>query len=166
MKFNKKEINGKNSPKEYCSWEEIRLLTQIVASKIKRSNKKYDVILGITNGGIIPARLMALELDVDHIQFLPVRNKKLHIEEMPPLATDKNYLVVDEIYDTGQTLSRVKCVMQNFDCDYAFLMRRFNHVDSDEIGNETAFIGKILNHGKWIVFPWEQRVLSEDNNFF
>jgi hypoxanthine phosphoribosyltransferase len=166
LKFKKKDIYEKNSLKEYCSWEEIRLLTQIVASKIKRSNKKYDVILGITNGGIIPARLMALELDVDHIQFLPVRNKRLHIEEMPQLATDKNYLVVDEIYDTGQTFSTVKCVMQDFDCDYAFLMRRLNDIHSNEIGNETAFIGKILNHGKWIVFPWEQRVLSEDNNCF
>ncbi len=162
MKFKIGEINEKSSPKEYCSWEEIGLLTHIVAAKIQSSNKKYDVILGITNGGIIPARLMALELDICHIQLIPVRNKKLHIEEMPQLVTDKKYLVVDEIYDTGETFSKVRCAMQDFDCDYVFLMRRFNETN----GNETAFIGKILNHDKWIVFPWEQKALSWDNHMF
>ena len=160
MKFKKEVINEKSSPKEYCSWEEIVLLTQIIAAKIKRLNKKYDVILGITNGGIIPARLMALELDVNHIQFIPVRNKKLHTEEMPKLIVDTNYLVVDEIYDTGQTYSKVKCAMQDFDCDYAFLVGRFNDSDGHEICSETTFIGKILRHDKWIVFPWEQKASS------
>ena len=47
--------------------------------------------------------------------------------------------------------------MQDFDCDYAFLMRRFNDPNGNKPGNETAFIGKILNHYKWIVFPWEQK---------
>jgi uncharacterized protein len=149
-------VPKKSPPKEYCSWEEVGILTKILGTKIHSLNKKYDVVLGITNGGIIPARLMALELDILHIQFIPVRNKKLYLEEMPQLASDKKYLVVDEIYDTGETFSKVHCAMQNFNCDYAFLMRRFH----DPNGNETAFIGKILNHDKWIVFPWEQKTLS------
>ena len=156
MKFKKEEVNEKSFPTEYCSWEEVGLLTKIVAAKIQSSNKKYDVILGVTNGGIIPARLMAFELDIQHIQFIPVRNKNLHTEEMPQLATDKKYLVVDEIYDTGETFTKVHHAVQNFDCDYAYLMRRFN----DTNDNETAFIGKILNHSKWIVFPWERKTFS------
>ena len=157
MKYKKEEINEKSSPKEYCSWGEIELLIQIVASKIQSLNKKYDVILGITNGGIIPARLMALELGIHYIELIPVRNKKLHIEEMPQLVINKKYLVVDEIYDTGETFSKVKCAVQDFDCDYAFLMRRFKESNDTDTGHETVFIGKILNHDKWIVFPWEQK---------
>ena len=41
-----------SSPKEYCSWEEVESLTKIVAQKMQTSNKKYDIILGITNGGV------------------------------------------------------------------------------------------------------------------
>jgi uncharacterized protein len=156
LEFKKKGVSENSSPREYCSWEEVGLLTKVVATKIQSLNKKYDVILGITNGGIIPARMMALHLDIHHIQFIPVRNKNLHTEEMPQLATDKKYLVVDEIYDTGETFTKVHHVMRNFDCDYAYLMRRFN----DTNGKETAFIGKILNHDKWIVFPWERKTLS------
>jgi uncharacterized protein len=88
------EINEKNSPKEYCSWEEVESLTKIVANKIRRSNKRYDAILGITNGGIVPARLMARALDINFIQFISVRNKQLYKEEMPRLAKGKRYLIM------------------------------------------------------------------------
>ena len=60
--------------KEYCTWEEVDLLVQNLAYKIQRSRKQYDAILAITNGGIVPARLMARELDINDIQFIPIRN--------------------------------------------------------------------------------------------
>ena len=143
------EISEKNSPKEYCSWHEVESLTKIVADKIRRSNKTYDAILGITNGGIVPARLMARELNIDYIQLIPVRHKKLYKEEMPLLLKDKKYLIVDEIYDTGDTLCKVYDAVRIFDCDFAFLMSRYVH------NSRGIYIGKVLNHNKWIVFPWE-----------
>ena len=122
----KDEINEVNSPKEYCSWEEVEYLIRVLADKIiKKSNKKYDIILGITNGGIIPARLMARELNIDYIQFIPVRNKELQREEMPLLHKDKKYLVIDEIYDTGDTFSKVYDAVKVVDNDFAFLISRY-----------------------------------------
>jgi hypoxanthine phosphoribosyltransferase len=143
------EISEKNSPKEYCNWEEIELLTKIVTDKIRRSNKEYDAILGITNGGIIPARLMARELNIDYIQLIPVRHKKLYKEEMPLLLKDKKYLIIDEIYDTGDSFSKIYDAVKIFDCDFAFLMSRYEH------NSRGIYIGKVLNHNNWIVFPWE-----------
>jgi hypoxanthine phosphoribosyltransferase len=135
--------------REYCNWDEVESLIKLVANKILRSNKIYDIILGITNGGVIPARLMARELNIDHIQLIPVRQKKLYKEEMPILLKCKKYLVIDEIYDTGDIYSKVHDALKIFDCDYAFLMSRH------EVNFKLAYIGKILNHDKWIVFPWE-----------
>jgi hypoxanthine phosphoribosyltransferase len=145
------EISEKNSPNEDCSWHEVESLTKIVADKIQRSNKTYDAILGITNGGIVPARLMARELNIDYIQLIPVRHKKLYKDEMPLLLKDKKYLIIDEIYDTGDTLCKVYDAVRIFDCDFdfAFLMSRYEH------NSRRMYIGKILNHNKWIVFPWE-----------
>lgn len=148
-------MSEKSSPKEYCSWEEVESLTRIIADKIRSSNKRYNAILGITNGGIIPARLMARELDINKIQFLTVRNRKLQKEEMPLLFKDKKYLIVDEIYDTGDTFSKVCDAVRRFDCDFAFLMRRFK----DNNSRRGGYIGKVLNHNKWIVFPWERKIV-------
>ena len=148
MKF-ETEISEKSSPKEYCNWEEVEALTRIVAEKIRRLNKKYDAILAITNGGVIPARLMARELDVNYIQLIPVRDKKLYKEEMPLLLKEKKYLIIDEIYDTGDIFYKVYEAVRVFDCDFAFLMSRYEH------SSKITYIGKVLNHNKWIVFPWE-----------
>ena len=149
LKF-KVEITEETAPKEYCSWEEVELLTTLVAGKLKKSNKKYDVILGITNGGIIPARLMARELDINRIQFIPIRNKKLQKDDMPKLNKDKKYLIVDDIYDTGNTFYKVCDFIKEFNCDFVFLMCRYQQ-------NNSILVGKILNHKKWVVFPWERR---------
>jgi hypothetical protein len=43
LKF-KVEINEETAPKEYCSWEEVEVLTTVVADKLKKLNTKYDVI--------------------------------------------------------------------------------------------------------------------------
>ena len=143
------KITEESPLREHCNWDEVESLVKLVADKIRSSNKIYDIILGITNGGIIPARLMARELNIDHIQLIPIRRKKIYEEEMPVLFKDKKYLVIDEIYDTGDIYSKVHDALEIFDCDFAFLMSRY------QVNFKAAYIGKILNHNKWIVFPWE-----------
>src|SRR3989442_12675478 len=101
------EITEESAPEEYCSWQELESLTTVVTDKLKKSNKKYDMILGITKGGIIPARLVARDLAINRIQFLQIRNKKPQKGEMPQLHKDKKYLIVDDIYDTGNTFYEV-----------------------------------------------------------
>ena len=146
----KTQISEESSPKEYCTWQEIELLVEILAHMIQTSGNKYDLILAITNGGIIPARLIARELDINHIQFIPIRNKQLRIEEMLPLLKGTKYLVIDDIYDTGDTYNKVYSVIREFDCDFAFLMTRYKN-------SNASLVSKVLNHEKWIVFPWEKK---------
>ena len=137
----------------FGTWQEVEILVENLASKIKRSYKKYDVILAITNGGIIPARLMARELNIDDIKFIPIRNKQLFMKEMYPLHKDKKYLVVDEIYDTGNTFFKVSDALSEFNCDFVFLISRYK--DSN-----AKTVAKVLNHNKWVVFPWESKRYS------
>ncbi len=126
------------------------MLIEKLAHTIQRSGKKYDVVLAITNGGIAPARLIARELDLNHIQFIPIRNKKLYVEEMLPLIKGGKYLIVDDIYDSGDTFNKVFDVVKEFDYDFAFLMTRYK--DSN-----VRLVAKALNHEKYVVFPWERK---------
>lgn len=144
----KTQIGEESSPKEYCTWQEIELLVEKLVHAMRRSGKKYDVVLAVTNGGIIPARLIARDLDINHIQFIVVRNKKLYAEDMLPLLKGKKYLIVDDIYDTGDTFNMIYVMVKDFDCDFAFLMSRYKNSNS-------SLVAKVLNHEKWIVFPWE-----------
>jgi uncharacterized protein len=70
------------------------------------SNERYDAIPGVTYSGIIPAHLVARELNVNSIQFIPIRNKKIHKEELRLLLKAKKYLIIDEIYVTCALFQR------------------------------------------------------------
>jgi uncharacterized protein len=146
----KTQIGENSSPREYCTWQEIEVLVEKLAYTMQMSHKTYDVVLAVTNGGIIPARLIARELDVNHIQFIPIRNKKLYAEDMLPLLKGRKYLIVDDIYDSGDTFNKVYAIVKEFDCDFAFLMTRYKN-------SNASLVAKVLNHEKWIVFPWERK---------
>lgn len=150
--------NNKSSPsssvvkKEPCSWFEIHHLVKEVARQVRESGKKYDCILGVGNGGIIPARLLAEELGMDAIHVIPVRKKQIVESEMPPLDRSKRYLVVDDICDTGSTFEKVDKALGGFSLGYAACMSRYRQADKEVVS------GRVLNHDRWMVFPWEQEI--------
>ncbi|MGI0006090.1 MAG: phosphoribosyltransferase [Nitrososphaera sp.] len=147
LSFAPNNNSGKSSvAREPCSWFEIHYLVKEVARQA--SAKKYDCILAIANGGIIPARLLAEELGIDDVKLVPVRKKKIIAPEMPALDKKKRYLVIDDIYDTGDTYKKVSKAMKGFSCDYAFCMTRHP--------TDAGICGRILGHDRWIVFPWER----------
>lgn len=135
--------------KYYLDWDDIENLVKKTALKIKKNNKKYDMIIGIKNGGIIPAILIARELDIKDIEFITIRRNK--ILNFNKFHKDKKYLlIIDDIYDTGKTFSIVNEYFKRFEYDYACLISRYRIPDNNKI-----VTGKVLNHKRWIVFPWE-----------
>jgi uncharacterized protein len=133
----------------YLDWNDIENLVKKTALKIKKINKKYDLIIGIKNGGIIPAILISRELDINDIEFITIRKNKIF--KFNKFHKDKKYLlIIDEIYDTGKTFSIVNEYFKRFEYDYACLISRYRIPDNNKI-----VTGKILNHKRWIVFPWE-----------
>ena len=151
----KTEVISERSLKVYCTWQEVETLVENLASKIKRSSKKYDVILAITNGGIIPARLIAREMNINDIRFILIRNKQLFMKEAYPLSKDKKYLVVDEIYDTGNTFFKVSDALIEFSCDFAFLISRYKN-------SNAKTVAKVLNHDKWLYFHGKIKNITLD----
>jgi uncharacterized protein len=135
----------------YLDWNDIENLIKKTALKIKKNNKKYDLIIGIKNGGIIPAILISRELDINDIEFITIRKNKIF--KFNKFHKDKKYLlIIDEIYDTGKTFSIVNEYFKRFEYDYACLVSRYRIPDNNKI-----VTGKVLNHKRWIVFPWENR---------
>ena len=139
-----------NLKKDYLDWNDIENLVKKTALKIKENNKKYDLIIGIKNGGIIPAKLISRELDINDIDFISVKMDQMFTSNNFP--RNKKYLLIVEIYDTGKTFFTVNKFFNSFEYDYACLISRYRIIDNSKI-----ITGEILNHNKWIVFPWENR---------
>jgi len=84
---------------------------QIFESEIENLSKKIDykpdIIIGITRGGIVPARLLSTYLQVKDMYCLTVRKvgeeRKVVTEILDDLI-DKNVLLVEDMLETGRSL--------------------------------------------------------------
>ncbi|MFB5599337.1 MAG: phosphoribosyltransferase [Nitrososphaeraceae archaeon] len=142
------KINKVNSDMEYLSWNEVDKLIKIISHKIKEKNERYDSIIGIKNGGIIPARLISKELEISKIEFISTKENQSN-KFWDCITNDKKYLLIDEIYDTGKTFLEIKNYLKNIEFNFACLISRY------KLQDDKIIVGKILNNKKWIVFPWE-----------
>ena len=120
-------------------------------------------IVAITRGGLIPAAIVARELDVRLVETVSVLayaagSSGTLIEEerggapmviKPPVAADDgtNFLVIDDLVDTGATARVVRALLPRayFAAVYAKPEGR-DAVDS--------FITEV-SQDTWILFPWD-----------
>jgi len=117
---------GDTISKVYLEWDTIHDLVDVLAEKIKHNYPNIDSVTGLARGGLIPAVLLSHKLDIPWT-----------------LAVHKNTLVVDDINDTGHTLSKSPGVYT------AVLHHKPTSIFSpsvyaEEVGTE------------WIVYPWER----------
>jgi len=117
---------GDTISKVYLEWDTIHDLVDVLAEKIKHNYPNIDSVTGLARGGLIPAVLLSHKLDIPWT-----------------LAVHKNTLVVDDINDTGHTLSKspgVYTAVLHHKPTSIFLPS----VYAEEVGTE------------WIVYPWER----------
>jgi len=96
------------------SWDELDRLVGVLADKV---GTDYDLVLAITRGGLVPAGILAYRLDLREILVAGVEfytsgggthdaPRFGHFPE-PELLRDKRILVVDEVWETGETMAAV-----------------------------------------------------------
>ncbi|OGI69688.1 hypothetical protein A3A09_03055 [Candidatus Nomurabacteria bacterium RIFCSPLOWO2_01_FULL_42_20] len=67
----------------------------------------FDLVIGVSRGGLIPAALIAAKLDKPLIAAYIDRQNKVYLDK-PEWIKDKKVLLVDDICRTGLTLSLIK----------------------------------------------------------
>lgn len=119
--------------KVFMSWNWVDLQIEVLANKIG-SNSKFTVVTGIPRGGLIPAVMLSHKLG---IKYMPYREA---IKALKPV------LVVDDIADTGYTLTELGT--RGFST--ATLCFRYSTQYTPE------YYGEEITDDRWLVFPWEE----------
>ncbi|MCX8171163.1 MAG: phosphoribosyltransferase [Candidatus Bathyarchaeota archaeon] len=146
---------------EAPSWDEIYEMLLSLADMIKRDSFKPDLIVGVSRGGLPPARVMSdllgnVELASVRVEFYrgvaETGNEPVITQPISTSVEGKNVLIVDDVADTGKSLK----------------VALFHVMESGAKTVKTATIYykpwstftpdyyvKVTRC--WIVFPWERR---------
>lgn len=128
--------------------------------RVTRCGKEFALIVGIARGGLFPA------LVISHLLNVPMQSvfysskqgageNKNHENCLPELSAKpySQILIVDDIYDTGNTLAEVTnyYITQQYDISTAVLYYK----EGSDQRKPDVYIQRIPKDAPWIVFPYE-----------
>ncbi len=141
--------------KKYLSQESVENYIHTIYSNIIESKWKPDIILSINRGGCIPGVYLSHYNSVTHkvLDFKDIDNTTIDFYKRI-LGDHKNILVVDDINDTGETLSTISKYFNEYlpKIKYAVIVE--NKKSLFNVDFYGAQIDKSID-SSWIVFPWE-----------
>ena len=138
------------------SWEELHRNSKALAWRLSEL-KPYKGIIAVTRGGLVPAAIVARELDIRLIDTVCVlsynqKNKgDVNILKECAIANDgKDWLIVDDLVDTGETIKTIRQTLPN--AHYATVYAKPSgreQVDTyvTEVSQDTC-----------IYFPWDMEM--------
>lgn len=145
--------------KEIYSWDMLLHDMEILATKVTKEFKP-DVIVCISTGGWIPGRIMknhipAIYYSIGCLAYKEDGNFSGNIRLVQKFGDDvhlegKNILILDEVCETGNTISRVEEYLRNFkplDTKTAVIHQK-SHSDT----KANYYVHWVED--KWIIYPW------------
>ena len=146
---------------EVPTWSQIYAMLLSQAEKIRRSGFKPDVIVGVTRGGWVPARVLSDLLGVQALATMRVefylgvaetQNEPVLTQSVSADVTEKKVLLVDDVADTGKSLLlAVEHLKQHgaSEVQVATVYRKpLSVITPDYWEKETC---------GWVVFPWDAK---------
>lgn len=131
-----------------------------IAQEIKSKNIQIDLIVGISRGGLIPARFLSDFLLIPDIKIVAAgfylgpkqrMDKPVIISPITETLSGKTVLLVDDVADTGETIIEVEKHLKEKGVKKVYIAviykKPWNKAKVDFYVKETK---------AWVIFPWER----------
>ncbi len=139
------------------SWEQLHRDARALAWRLVAEGP-WQGIASVTRGGLVPAAVIARELDIRLIDTICIRSYRSDKSSAPPqilkdISGDgTGWLIVDDLVDTGGTAKVVRSVLPK---------AHFATVYAKPAGRPLVdtFITEV-SQDTWIMFPWDMALQS------
>ncbi len=146
---------------EIPSWDEIYRLLLRLANTIRNNSFGPEMIVGVSRGGWLPARVMSDLLENPklanvaaefYVGIAETKGKPVITQPVSASVEGKKVLVVDDVVDTGESLRLVRSHLEEQGAKEvktaAIYYKPWSVMIPDYYEKETR---------SWIVFPWERK---------
>lgn len=137
--------------KYYISWHDFHKDALVLAQKLPPL--PWKGLIAVTRGGLIPAGIISHALNITFIEtvclssYNDITNQQtdLTILKNLPIQNGKNWLVIDDLIDTGATVEIIRKMLPGAHFASLYGKQHGKHLID-------TFVREI---NAWIVFPWE-----------
>ena len=143
----------------HISWDQMHRDARALAWRLDGKgpdNGNWRAVVGITRGGMVPAMIVARELDIRVVDTISVKSydhqdraeaKVIKSPQAEVMGDGTGILIVDDLVDTGKTLEVVRAL---------YPKAHFATVYAKPLGRPMVetFITEV-SQDTWIFFPWD-----------
>ncbi len=146
---------------EIPSWDQIYELLLNLASTVRKTGFKPEIIIGVSRGGWPPARVMSDLLENPnvanvaaefYIGVAETKGKPVITQPVSVSVEGKRVLAVDDVADTGESLRLVRSYLEEQGATEVktatIYYKPWSVIIPDYYEKETR---------SWIIFPWERK---------
>ena len=151
-------ISGKRC--ELITWEHFYGLSRRLSRELHKASFSPEVIVAISRGGCIPARVVCDYLDVFDLDVIKIEHYHgLHREKAAilryPLSADisgKRVLLIDDVSDTGDSFEvAIEHLLEKGEpAELKTAVLHYKTVSS----YRPDFYSEIVQQWRWIIYPW------------
>jgi xanthine phosphoribosyltransferase len=149
------ETSGRYQRTFPVTWDQLHRDSKALAWRLLDLGK-FEGLVAITRGGLVPAAIVARELDIHLVDTVcvssyNVKNEQGGIELLKPVNIDgEGWLLIDDLVDTGKTAKTVRDMLPK---------AHFATVYAKPLGRPLVdtFITEV-SQDTWILFPWDSEV--------
>jgi xanthine phosphoribosyltransferase len=139
----------------FISWDELHRDTRELCRQLIELPQKFHTIVAVTRGGLIPAAVVARELDVRLVDTICVvsyrggEGQEQGEAELlkAPDGDGEGCLLIDDLVDTGKTASKIREAMP-----HAFFATVYAKPEGQP---STDLCIREIPQTTWIRFPWD-----------
>ena len=134
------------------SWEEFHRLSRVLAERLMERGP-WKLLVAVTRGGLVPAAIVARELDLRVIDTLCIATYDDRSKGAPQVlkaagaGDGEGVLVVDDLVDTGLTAKVMRGLLPK-----AYFATVFAKPEGRPLVD--SFVAEV-GQDTWIVFPWD-----------
>jgi hypoxanthine phosphoribosyltransferase len=153
-------MNSQSFPCQLISWDEAYKLSRKLASVIKSSGFRPDLVIAIGRGGYVPARIVCdfllhsllTSIKIEHWDIAACKRPEAAVRF--PLAVDvqdQSILIIDDVTDTGDTLRAALDYLKSLGAGETKTGVMQHKTTSSVVPD---FYADIIKDWRWIIYPW------------